>query len=175
MVKNTLIYVVVILLVGISGWFFMSKMNDASTKSDLSSIVSPTATPTASSSPEASAEPNKSVKLENGLEIQDIVIGTGDEAQPGDMVAAHYSGTLANGTKFDNSYDRGQPFVFVLGGGMVIQGWDLGLVGMKVGGKRKLIIPPQLGYGDRGAGGGAIPPNSTLYFDIELMGVQKAK
>ncbi|OGN00026.1 MAG: peptidylprolyl isomerase [Candidatus Yanofskybacteria bacterium RIFCSPHIGHO2_02_FULL_41_29] len=111
------------------------------------------------------------IKLDNGLEYQDIVVGSGKEAQLGDIVAAHYSGTLVNGQKFDSSYDREEPFAFILGGGMVIKGWDIGVAGMKVGGKRKLIIPSDLGYGERGAGG-AIPPNATLLFDIELVAVQ---
>ena len=79
---------------------------------------------------------------------------------------------LENGIKFDSSYDRGEPFVFLLGAGQVIKGWDIGIVGMKTGGKRKLVIPSELGYGERGAGGGAIPPNSTLYFEVELVAVQ---
>jgi FKBP-type peptidyl-prolyl cis-trans isomerase len=114
------------------------------------------------------------IKLSSGLQILDVVIGPGREAKDGDVVSAHYSGTLKDGTKFDSSYERGQPFSFILGNGMVIKGWDLGLVGMKVGGKRKLIIPPDLGYGERGAGG-VIQPNTTLYFDIELMDVQTPK
>ena len=111
-------------------------------------------------------------KLDNGLEIQDVIVGSGVEAKKGDIVSAHYVGTLSNGQKFDSSYDHGQPFSFTLGGGMVIQGWDFGLVGMRVGGKRKLIIPPDLGYGDRNIGEGLIPPNSTLFFDVELMAAQ---
>ena len=84
----------------------------------------------------------------------------------------HYTGALTNGTKFDSSYDRGQPIEFVLGSGMVIKGWDQGIDGMKVGGKRKLTIPPELGYGARGTPGGPIPPNATLVFDVELVAVR---
>lgn len=109
--------------------------------------------------------------LEDGLQIGDTVVGTGAEAIAGKEVTVHYTGTLINGTKFDSSLDRGTPFVFSLGVGQVIRGWDEGVVGMKVGGKRKLIIPSELGYGPRGAGG-VIPPNATLVFDVELLGVK---
>ena len=104
------------------------------------------------------------------LEKTDLVVGKGTEAQTGKTVHVHYTGTLTNGSKFDSSLDRGKPFVFKLGGGQVIKGWDEGVVGMKVGGKRKLTIPPEMGYGSRGAGG-VIPPNATLVFEVELLGV----
>jgi FKBP-type peptidyl-prolyl cis-trans isomerase len=105
------------------------------------------------------------------LKIEDVKVGTGDEAVAGKSVTVHYTGWLANGTKFDSSKDRGQPFTFQLGAGQVINGWDQGVAGMKVGGVRKLTIPPSLGYGANGAGGGAIPPNATLVFEVELLGV----
>ena len=104
------------------------------------------------------------------LKIEDSKVGTGAEAVTGKSVTVHYTGRLTDGTKFDSSKDRNQPFVFQLGGGQVIKGWDQGVVGMKVGGVRKLTIPPSLGYGDRGAGG-VIPPNATLVFEVELLGV----
>jgi FKBP-type peptidyl-prolyl cis-trans isomerase FkpA len=104
----------------------------------------------------------------SGLIIDDITVGSGAEATAGQEVTVHYTGWLTNGDKFDSSKDRDDPFVFPLGGGRVIRGWDEGVQGMKVGGKRKLTIPPDLGYGARGAGG-VIPPNATLVFEVELL------
>jgi len=101
-------------------------------------------------------------------QVEDFIVGTGPEAKAGDNVSVHYTGTLTDGTKFDSSVDRGQPFSFPLGKGRVIRGWDVGVAGMKVGGKRKLIIPPDEGYGVGGAGG-VIPPNATLVFEVELL------
>jgi peptidylprolyl isomerase len=115
---------------------------------------------------------NGEITTESGLRYIDEVVGTGDSPKQGQMVTVHYTGRLENGTKFDSSVDRGQPLVFPIGVGRVIKGWDEGVMTMKVGGKRRLIIPPQLGYGASGAGGGLIPPNATLIFDVELLGVQ---
>ncbi len=107
------------------------------------------------------------------LQIEDIRLGDGAEAVAGKMVSVHYIGTLeANGKKFDASRDRGKSFDFPLGAGRVIKGWDQGVAGMKVGGMRKLTIPPHLGYGASGAGNGLIPPNATLVFEVELLGVK---
>jgi FKBP-type peptidyl-prolyl cis-trans isomerase FkpA len=104
------------------------------------------------------------------LQIEDLKVGTGAEAKSGKAISVHYTGTLTNGNKFDSSRDRGTPFEFQLGAGMVIQGWDQGIVGMKVGGRRKLTIPPEMGYGARGYPP-VIPGNSTLVFDVELLAV----
>ena len=107
----------------------------------------------------------------SGLVFDELVVGSGNAAGSGQKVSVHYTGWLTNGTKFDSSKDRGEPFVFPLGKGHVIKGWDEGVAGMKVGGKRKLTIPPALGYGARGAGG-PIPPNATLVFEVELLDVK---
>jgi len=107
----------------------------------------------------------------SGLMIEDLVVGEGDEAKARQYVTVHYTGWLTDGQKFDSSLDRRDPFSFMLGAYQVIQGWDEGVQGMKVGGKRKLTIPPELGYGRQGAGG-VIPPNATLVFEVELLGVE---
>ena len=108
---------------------------------------------------------------ESGLQYQDLVIGSGTTANPGDIVSVHYTGWLEDGTKFDSSLDRDQAFEFQLGAGQVIKGWDEGVAGMKTGGKRQLIIPPDLGYGVSGSGN-VIPPNAVLIFDVELLAVK---
>jgi len=118
----------------------------------------------------AAAKPGTEVHLADGLVYRDLRVGHGAVAKAGDVVHVHYVGTLDNGTKFDSSRDRGTPFSFTLGQGQVIPGWDRGVVGMRVGGIRRLVIPAALGYGDRGAGG-VIPPGATLHFDVELLGV----
>ena len=110
------------------------------------------------------------VTTPSGLVYEELSVGSGAEAAAGQHVTVHYTGWLTNGTKFDSSKDRGDPFDFDLGAGQVIKGWDEGVAGMKVGGKRKLTIPPSLGYGARGAGG-VIPSNATLVFEVELLGV----
>jgi FKBP-type peptidyl-prolyl cis-trans isomerase len=113
------------------------------------------------------------VKTDSGLQYWDIVVGTGKIAKEGDGVRVHYTGWLDNGKKFDSSVDAGRPFRFVLGNGEVIKGWDEGVAGMKVGGKRQLHIPPDLGYGENGTPDGTIPPNSTLIFDVQLLSIQE--
>ncbi len=107
---------------------------------------------------------------DSGLKYEDLNEGEGDQAAAGHRVSVHYTGWLLDGEKFDSSVDRNQPFQFTLGKGMVIRGWDEGVAGMRIGGKRRLTIPPQLGYGSRGAGG-VIPPNATLVFDVELLDI----
>jgi FKBP-type peptidyl-prolyl cis-trans isomerase len=146
--------IIVVILVGL--FFFLSKPPEnqkvLSKNSQLS--VSPT--------------PSKSMAQ---LKIEDILVGTGREAKSGDTVVMNYLGNLEDGTKFDSSYDRNQTFETQIGVGQVIKGWDEGVPGMKVGGKRKLTIPPELGYGSQGAGG-VIPPNATLIFEVELVGIK---
>ena len=128
------------------------------------------------STPHSSSAPTKvtgaPTRTADGLEYWDIKLGSGSRAIPGDIVQVQYTGWLANGKKFDSSLDSGEPFTFQLGHGDVIKGWDEGIQGMRVGGKRQLRVPPALGYGSEGAGGGAIPPNATLIFDVELLGTR---
>ena len=115
-------------------------------------------------------------ETKSGLQFEDTVVGTGASPTAGQTCVMHYTGWLwvngAKGSKFDSSVDRGQPFTFPIGQGRVIKGWDEGVATMKIGGKRTLLIPPHLGYGDRGAGGGKIPPGATLLFEVELLGVR---
>lgn len=125
------------------------------------------ATPTV----DADCAPGEMVTTDTGLQYEDVECGDGEEAVGGMIVTVHYTGTLDNGKKFDSSRDRGQPFQFALGAGQVIAGWDEGIQGMRVGGRRTLTIPPELAYGEAGAGA-AIPPNATLIFDVELLGVE---
>ena len=125
---------------------------------------------TAFAAQDAKSPGAKTVTTASGLKYVDLVVGKGASPVSGKQVKVHYTGTLENGKKFDSSVDRKEPFSFVIGVGQVIKGWDEGVMTMKVGGKRKLIIPANLGYGARGAGG-AIPPNATLLFDVELLDV----
>ncbi len=129
----------------------------------VTTIPQPISTTTLPSSPSAEQV------LEGGLKIQDLVVGQGEEVKNNDTISIHYRGTLEDGTQFDSSYDRGEPFQTQIGVGQVIKGWDLGILGMKVGGKRILTIPPELGYGDQQTGN--IPPNSTLIFEVELISI----
>lgn len=150
------------LAVALSGSVFMAACSDKTA----------TTSTTGTSSPQVT-----DIKMVD-LVKTDVKVGDGTEATAGKMVSVHYTGWLydekaadKHGTKFDSSRDRGQPFQFALGGGQVIKGWDQGVAGMKIGGQRTLVIPAELGYGARGAGG-VIPPNATLIFDVELLGVQ---
>jgi FKBP-type peptidyl-prolyl cis-trans isomerase FkpA len=124
-----------------------------------------------SAAPRSAGSNAAEVTMPDGLKYTDDQVGTGAEAQAGKTAVVHYTGWLMDGTKFDSSRDRNQPFSFPLGRGAVIRGWDEGVAGMKVGGKRTLVVPPELGYGARGAGG-VIPPNATLKFEVELLDVK---
>lgn len=169
MTKNILIVLMVAVLVGLTVWLLVRR-NAASSGASLDAMSSVSPSPGASLSVSPGMGSGGAVRtLEGGLQVQDLVVGTGTEVKSGMAAQVHYTGWLTDGTKFDSSVDRGEPFAFLVGGGQVIKGWDLGVVGMKVGGKRKLTIPPALGYGATGAGGGKIPPNATLVFEVELL------
>lgn len=124
--------------------------------------------PLAGAEDKMQAPAGQTVTTGSGLRYVDLVVGTGRQAEPGDTATVHYTGWLASGKKFDSSLDRNEPFSFRVGAGQVIKGWDEGVSTMKVGGKRRLIIPPDLAYGPRGAGN-VIPPNATLTFEVELL------
>ena len=186
MIKGFFVIAFAGILIGATGWLVYSRtrQSDAPT-----GVAATQPTPAASSSVgdiamqdykkimNASSTPTsgggqaQSLTLAGGLVVRDTTIGTGAEATDGAAVAVNYTGRLSDGTVFDSSIPRGKPFEFILGKGMVIKGWDVGIVGMKIGGKRTLIIPPAMAYGDKGAGG-VIPPNATLTFDVELLAVQ---
>jgi FKBP-type peptidyl-prolyl cis-trans isomerase FkpA len=148
------------LLIVIGGGYFIDRF-----------IYQPTQEATAVEGPPPVDASIQTVTTDTGLQYQDVVVGTGAEAQPGAMVTVHYTGWLTDGTKFDSSVDRNKPFEFQLGAGRVIRGWDEGVSGMKVGGQRRLIIPAELAYGERGSA--PIPPNATLIFDVELLEVSQ--
>ena len=175
MIKNIFIFIVLAICIGVAIWFFVAKSK--STK-EVNSSPSVSSSPSASSSPAVSPgsdagkiDPSK-IPMDK-ISGQDITIGTGAEAKSGDSVKVNYTGTLVDGTVFDSSVDpkfkHVEPFIFNLGTGQVIKGWDIGVAGMKVGGKRLLIIPPSFGYGDQDQG--PIPANSILIFEVELLGV----
>jgi FKBP-type peptidyl-prolyl cis-trans isomerase len=168
--KNYIIFGIVAVLVIVGAVMYRSSSNQQPT------VDSGEVKPTVSTEPASDLvrdpllENNKVITMENGLKIEDVKIGTGDVAVKGALISVHYVGTLVNGKKFDSSRDRGEPFQFPLGQGMVIQGWEQGFEGMKVGGIRKLTIPPALGYGSQDVG--PIPANSTLLFEVELLAVR---
>ncbi len=170
-------YIIVIAIVAVGAWLFMRKgtdgtssLYDSSSSPSASTSVSPTATVASATSSPA----GKVITTASGLQYQDEVVGSGATAKSGQAVAVNYTGTLADGTKFDSNVDPAfnhvQPFSFQLGAGEVIKGWDEGVAGMKVGGKRKLVIPASLGYGAQA--NGPIPANSVLIFEVELLGIQ---
>jgi len=165
MTKQYFAYIIVILILGGGGWLLFKNKGESGNVLQ----TSPSMSSSPSMTPEAAI-----IELSGGLKYQDQVVGQGKEAKAGDLATVHYVGVLADGRKFDSSRDRGTPFSFTLGAGEVIKGWDLGVAGMREGGKRVLLIPPELGYGARGAGGGAIPPNATLLFEVELLKVEKS-
>jgi FKBP-type peptidyl-prolyl cis-trans isomerase len=144
----------------------------ASTERGGQEAAAGTAGPPGPASGAGGATAGKTVTTASGLKYEDLKVGTGAEAKAGQTVTVHYAGTLTDGTKFDASRDRGEPYRFPLGAGAVIKGWDEGVAGMKVGGRRKLTVPSELGYGERGTPGGPIPPNATLVFDVELLSVE---
>lgn len=144
------------------------KMTDTNTNLPQAASTPAQASPSAEST--AGAVQATGSAMPSGLKIEDIKVGSGPEVKSGDTVTINYKGTLTDGTKFDSSYDRGTPFATQIGVGQVIKGWDEGVIGMKVGGKRKLTIPPDLGYGNRDIPG--IPANSTLIFELELLGIK---
>lgn len=171
MLKNVLI-ISAIIIVGILGVSSLSnqpsqKINQTVSPSPANVIINNSQT----ASPSASAVAAENfITMNDGLKIEDLKVGTGSAVVAGNTVTVNYLGTLQDGTKFDSSYDRNAPFTTQIGVGQVIKGWDEGIVGMKTGGKRKLIIPPSLGYGDQATG--SIPPNSTLTFEVELLGIK---
>jgi len=158
--RNIIITGVVIVIILVLGLIILMQVNK---NSNNTSTTNTTTTNNPDSSP-------INTSTTSGLVIQDIKTGTGNAVVNGNTLSVNYIGTLTDGTKFDSSYDRNQPFSFVIGQGNVIQGWDQGMLGMKVGGKRKLTIPANLGYGNQPAG--SIPPNSTLIFEVELLGIK---
>ncbi len=189
MLKKAVPYFIVaaVIFIGIGAIFFLSNQGPSAPKQNPMDLI-PTLFPTNQITPTPIQQPaiitpqpenaqaTNGASMDNytttadGLKYMDETVGSGQEAKTGDTVMVNYVGTLENGTKFDSSYDRNTPFTTRIGVGQVIKGWDEGIVGMKVGGKRKLIIPPDLGYGSQPAG--SIPPNSTLIFEVELLSVK---
>ena len=167
------ILIIIILIIAIFGFYFMfqnSQKKEEPKENNSGNQGAVGEEDKSSSSPFTVARVLK--EQNGGLEVEVIQEGQGKEAENGNIISVHYTGTLEDGSKFDSSRDRGQPFSFTLGAGQVIRGWDLGVLGMKVGEKRKLTIPPELGYGERGTPGGPIPPNAILIFEVELLNVQ---
>ncbi len=155
MKKITVLFVVLIIIVLSVIYFFLQTLSDPAIWKERE---------------RGGEEQTETQSMKTTVQIETLQTGTGTEAKNGNLVAVHYTGWLTDGTKFDSSVDRGEPFAFVLGSGQVIRGWDEGVLGMRIGEKRKLTIPPELGYGASGVG--PIPPNATLVFDVELLAVE---
>ena len=172
MSKSIFIFTILVVFVGIMVWFVVQKTKRPAAEIDLGVEPQAQVSDGTGLNKEPTSGLGQPIQYDNGLVVQDVVVGNGKTAENGDTLSAHYTGALEDGTVFDESYGRGQPIQFVLGSGKLIKGWELGLIGMKEGGKRRLVIPPELGYGSQGAGG-VIPPNATLLFEIELVSVQK--
>ncbi len=165
---NIFVGVIVFLAIAVGGYLLINKNDNDNDTLGKDILLPDRELPTASIS---QGESVKNFEIQ-GMKIEILKEGTGNAAKNGDRVSVHYKGTLENNEKFDSSYDRGIPFSFVLGAGRVIEGWDLGVLGMKVGEKRKLTIPPELAYGSQGAGG-VIPPNAILIFEVELLAINQ--
>jgi peptidylprolyl isomerase len=153
----------------IAGCSSSDKTQQATTQSTTQTAAKDTAMNSQTPAYPGEVTTNKVVTTGSGLMFIDMAEGTGASPNAGDQVTVHYTGYLMDGKKFDSSVDRNQPFTFTIGRGQVIKGWDEGVMSMKIGGRRKLIIPPELGYGSQSVGGGLIPPNSQLVFDVSLL------
>ena len=171
MSRTFLIVFLVAVLVAVTG-FAVYKKTSGGPAATNSPTPSPTPSMNANTDGTETPTPGPVQTVEGGVQYQDVRVGDGEAAQNGMKVTVHYTGLLTDGTKFDSSVDRGTPFSFTLGAGEVIRGWDVGVLGMRVGGIRNLAIPPEMGYGSAGAGN-IIPPNATLLFQVELLGVGK--
>ena len=176
MTKSIFAITLIIVFFGIAAFVFYRKSNNTNDTAKIglnpSVSIMPSPAPSLILMPSPTPESNKMIQMENGLKIQDLRVGTGPEAKTGDTISVNYIGSLDNGTVFDASAKHGGPATFQIGVGKLIRGWDIGIPGMKVGGKRKLIVPSSLGYGSQNIGNGAIPSNSTLIFEVELLAVQ---
>lgn len=171
--KTIFAFTIIIIFAGIAVFVFYRKIGNTGDKSNVG--LNPTASVEPLPTPTPTPEGNNIIQMENGLKIEDLKVGTGPEAKQGDTITVNYVGALENGTVFDASDKHGGPATFQIGVGQLIKGWDEGIPGMKVGGKRKLVVPPSLGYGSQNIGNGLIPPNSTLVFEVELLAVQAPK